>query len=74
MEEENGKIDVVVIVSHASNVRFVTDSSVDPEGEHAPQTWAYRDDIRNLEDKNIGTLYLLGCNMGLTHSEDFGEA
>ena len=73
MVEDNGKIDVVVIVSHASNVRFVTDSSVDPEGEHAPQTWAYRDDIRNLEDKNIGTLYLLGCNMGLTHSEDFGE-
>jgi len=72
--EEGEKIDVVVIMTHAYDGGFVTESSVlvdETTGEIniKYEQWCRRGDIVNLKDKEIGTLYLFGCNMGLTEPE-----
>jgi len=69
--EKGEKVDVMVIMTHANDEHFVTESSVsvnETTGEVKRKTEEeiLREDILGLQDIEIGTLYLLGCNMGLT--------
>ena len=64
MDDSNENIDVVVISTHANNNYFVTDSVMD--GDRRKTTGQmYRGDIAKLKDKNVDTLLLVGCSMGI---------
>lgn len=74
MGENGEKIDVVVIFTHANGNWFVAESSVSVSVVDGKETYTRgttasinRNDIEQLDDKEIGTLYLFGCNMGLTN-------
>ncbi len=68
MGTENGQqvdIDAVVINTHANN-------SVLGYGDNSNNQFsAY--DVRNLEDKDVGTLILLGCNAGHRDHDNIAE-
>ena len=77
--EKGEKVDVMVIMAHANNGWFVPESSVSVnditgEVERGSEEKIYRSDIQGLKDIEIGTLYLFGCNMGLTDYEpEYGK-
>ena len=64
MDDSSEEIDVVVIMTHANNDYFVTDSVMNGDSRETTAEM-YRGDIANLDDKNIDTLLLLGCSMGI---------
>ena len=57
-------VDVIAIMTHANNDYFVTDSVMNGDSRETTAEM-YRGDIANLDDKNIDTLLLLGCSMGI---------
>ncbi|MDE6389663.1 MAG: hypothetical protein K2L82_17955 [Lachnospiraceae bacterium] len=57
-------VDVVVIMTHATNDHFVTDSVMNGDIRKTTQQMT-RTDIADLEDISIDTLLLLGCSMGI---------
>mgnify|MGYP001087840774 CR=1 FL=1 len=57
-------VDVVVIMTHANNDHFVTDSEMDGDRRVTAQRMT-RTDIADLKDMSIDTLLLLGCSMGI---------
>lgn len=54
-------IDVVVILSHSSNDYFTADTNTETNEKQRID----RTDIEELATRNIDTLVLLGCNLGL---------
>ncbi|MDE6386677.1 MAG: hypothetical protein K2L82_02585, partial [Lachnospiraceae bacterium] len=69
MDDSSEEIDVVVIMTHANNDYFVTDSVMNGDSRETTQMM-YRTDINNLKDKNIDTLLLLGCSMGIADQKN----
>lgn len=67
MEDE---VDVVVILTHSNDSWFVTDSVIDSSGKRKTVDKVMRNDIIGLDKKKIGTMFLFGCNMGLTNPRE----
>lgn len=63
---DSEEIEVVVILTHANDVHFVTDSEIDGDNKRVTTAKVNREGIDKLNEKDINTLYLFGCNMGLT--------
>lgn len=58
------------ILTHANDNHFVTDSEINEDNTRVTTAKINREGIDKLEEKDINTLYLFGCNMGLTNRTD----
>ena len=63
---DSEEIEVVVILTHSNDNHFVTDSKINDDNKRVTTATVKREGIDQLEEKDINTLYLFGCNMGLT--------
>ena len=63
---DSEEIEVVVILTHSNDNHFVTDSKINDDNKRVTTATVEREGIDQLEEKDINTLYLFGCNMGLT--------